>query len=76
MTALGLLIMLGAEVSEAVRLVLAQKLLQNLKMGVRRRPVSADMSAISDPIRRADRWPWSGGAEHTRQVGLAWVCMA
>mmetsp|Transcript_19189 Transcript_19189/g.39124 ORF Transcript_19189/g.39124 Transcript_19189/m.39124 type:complete len:226 (+) Transcript_19189:287-964(+) len=33
-SALGLLIMLAAEVSEAVRLVLAQKLLKNLKMGV------------------------------------------
>ena len=34
-TVIGLLIMLSAEVSEAVRLVLAQKLLKNLKMGVR-----------------------------------------
>ena len=31
---LGLLLMLTAEVSEAVRLVLTQKLLQNLKFGV------------------------------------------
>jgi len=34
LTTLGLMIMLAAEVSEAVRLVLAQKLLKNLKMGV------------------------------------------
>ena len=40
-TVIGLVIMLSAEVSEAVRLVLAQKLLQNLNFGVRRRKASS-----------------------------------
>lgn len=49
-TMIGLLIMLSAEVSEAVRLVLAQKLLKNLKMGVRPRTAPAFCASAGAPV--------------------------